>query len=220
MGPTGAKGATGARGVTGLEGATGAKGVTGSTGATGAKGSTGAQGAKGVTGSTGPAGAKGPTGAKGATGAKGVTGAKGSTGAKGVTGATGTSGTSGATVATSQGTSNTSYTDLATPGPAVTVTIPASGNALVILTSSETNSANAGQSNMGFAISVGTTRAAADTQALSLLNAGNQHNTVQHSATFFVTGLNAGSTTFTAKYDASAGTATFANRTIVVVPLP
>jgi hypothetical protein len=35
-----------------------------------------------------------------------------------------------------------------------------------------------------------------------------------------VTGLTPGSTTFTAKYDVTGGTGTFANRSIVVVPLP
>jgi hypothetical protein len=102
----------------------------------------------------------------------------------------------------------------------VTVTISASGNALVTVTGLETNNNNGGQSNMGFAISGATTRAASDTQALSFLNGGNQHQTVQNSASFFVTGLSAGSTTFTAKYDASLGTSTFANRTIIVIPLP
>jgi hypothetical protein len=123
-------------------------------------------------------------------------------------------------VATSQTTTSTTYTDLTTAGPAVTVTIGASGKAIVTVTASETNSSNTGQSNMGFAISGATTRAAADTQALSLLNSGNLHPTIQSSATFFVTGLTAGSTIFTAKYSVNAGTGTFANRTIIVIPLP
>jgi len=125
-------------------------------------------------------------------------------------------------VATSQTTMSTTYADIpsGTVGPAVTVTIAASGKAIVTVTALETNSTNSAQSNMGFAISGATTRAAADTQALSLLNGGSQHPTTQSSATFFVTGLTAGSTTFTAKYSVSAGTGTFANRTIVVIPLP
>ena len=49
---------------------------------------------------------------------------------------------------------------------------------------------------------------------------GTGSNTDQGSATFYVTGLTAGSNTFTAKYRVDAGTGTFANRTIVVIPLP
>ena len=64
-------------------------------------------------------------------------------------------------------------------------------------------------------------RAASDTQAFSVLRGGSQGAiAVQGTATFYVTGLTPGSTTFTAKYDVTGGTGTFANRSIVVVPLP
>ena len=43
--------------------------------------------------------------------------------------------------------------------------------------------------------------------------------TVQGSATFYVSGLTAGSNTFTAKYRGTVGTATFSNRSITVIPL-
>jgi hypothetical protein len=73
---------------------------------------------------------------------------------------------------------------------------------------------------MGFAISGATTRAASDAQALALVRGGSQGAVAtQSSATFFVTGLTPGSTTFTAKYDVNGGTGTFANRTIVVIPI-
>jgi hypothetical protein len=124
-------------------------------------------------------------------------------------------------VATSQTTASTTYTDLATVGPSVTVTIPASGKALVTVTGSLTNATNAAQSNMGFAITGATTQAASDTQALVVKNGGAQAILVQGSATFFISGLNTGSTTFTAKYRVSASsTGTFVNRSIIVVPLP
>jgi len=42
---------------------------------------------------------------------------------------------------------------------------------------------------------------------------------VQASATFYVTGLTPGTYTFTAKYRTTGGTATFANRNIIVQPL-
>ena len=122
-------------------------------------------------------------------------------------------------VATSQGTASTTYTDLATAGPVATVTIPASGKALVIVTSSETNGGTLGGAFMGFAVSGATTVAATDTQAFSFVNGGNQAQTVQGSGTFYVSGLTAGSNTFTAKFRATVGTATFANRSITVIPL-
>jgi hypothetical protein len=122
-------------------------------------------------------------------------------------------------VATSQGTASTTYTDLATAGPAVTVTIPASGKALVIVTSSETNGGSSGGAFMGFAVSGATTVASSDTQAFSFVNGGNQAQTVQGSGTFYLSGLTAGSNTFTAKFRATVGTATFANRSITVIPL-
>ncbi|HYY64340.1 MAG TPA: hypothetical protein VE688_06990 [Gaiellaceae bacterium] len=122
-------------------------------------------------------------------------------------------------MATSQTTTSTTYTDLTTAGPAATVTIPASGNALVIVTSSETNSGSSGGAFMSYAVSGATTVAAADARAFSFVNGGNQAQTVQGSATFYVTGLTAGSNTFTAKYRATVGTATFANRSITVIPL-
>ena len=73
---------------------------------------------------------------------------------------------------------------------------------------------------MGFAISGATTRAASDTQAFSVRGRQPGSLAAQGSATFYVTGLTAGSTTFTAKYDVTGGTGTFVNRTIIVVPLP
>src|SRR5438552_3482318 len=83
----------------------------------------------------GPAGT-GPTGPSGTTGAAGPAGATGDTGP---TGPAGTAGAVGATVATSETTTSLTYTDLTTPGPSVTVTIPASGKAVVILTAGIAN---------------------------------------------------------------------------------
>jgi hypothetical protein len=91
---------------------------------------------------------------------------------------------------------------------------------MVILTASETDSASSGLAAMAFAISGATTQAASDARSLVVKSGGNQSILMQGSATYFVTGLTAGSTTFTAKYRVSAGTGTFAERTIVVIPLP
>ena len=67
---------------------------------------------------------------------------------------------------------------------------------------------------MGFAVTVATTVAAVDTQALEKTNT----DPAQMSATHLVTGLTAGSNTFTAKYKSSSSTCTFVNRNIIVTP--
>jgi hypothetical protein len=125
-----------------------------------------------------------------------------------------------ASVATAETTTSPTYTDLATTGPAVTATIsattPGSGRALVSVTSGTQATNGSTSMFMSFAVSGATTMAATDTRALVLLG----NNLQQASASFVVTGLNAGSTTFTAKYKVSgSGTATFSNRSIWVIPL-
>jgi hypothetical protein len=92
--------------------------------------------------------------------------------------------------------------------------------AIVTVTGSLANSSNGSTSFMGFAVSGATTRAASDTTAWVVKNPGNSQVLMQGSATFLVTGLTAGSNTFMAKYRVDGGTGTFANRTIIVIPLP
>jgi hypothetical protein len=68
---------------------------------------------------------------------------------------------------------------------------------------------------MGFAVSGATTIAAADANSISV----NGTTPLQVKNFFVVTGLTAGSNTFTAKYKAETATGgTFANRSIVVLP--
>jgi hypothetical protein len=138
-------------------------------------------------------------------------------------------GTKGATEGATGTTGATGYVDLSTAGPATTVTIPSSGNALVTVTGEETNSSNGSSSGtpvatyMGFAVSGNTTQAASDTKALVLQQNASENSSriqVQASATYLVTLLAAGSNTFTAKYRVSTGTGTWVNRSIIVVPLP
>jgi hypothetical protein len=124
----------------------------------------------------------------------------------------------GAVVAASQTTTSTSYTDLATSGPTVTVTVSSSGKALVTLTAYESITGADNSCFMGFAVSGVTTVAASDTQSVQIYS---ESGTVQSrgSASYLVTGLNPGINTFTAKYKSSAGiTCTFANRSIIVTP--
>lgn len=120
-----------------------------------------------------------------------------------------------ASVTTSQTTSSSSYGNLSTTGPAVTVNISSSGQAMVTLTS-QSSEANIMGCFMAFAVSGNTTVSASDTQ--SLLTETYQSNPTQGSATYLVTGLTAGSNTFTAKYRANGETCTFANRSIIVIP--
>jgi hypothetical protein len=132
-----------------------------------------------------------------------------------------------ARVATSQTTTSTSYTDLTTSGPAVTLT---TGTAVIITVSSDTSNsaananANAGNTHMGVAVSGASTVSAADTHCARRPQIHSSH-TQTISSVFYLDGLTAGSNTFTAKYkvsatgDQSAGTGTFANRNITVIAI-
>ncbi|HTE68645.1 MAG TPA: hypothetical protein VK942_07800 [Actinomycetes bacterium] len=117
-----------------------------------------------------------------------------------------------ATVATSETTASTSFVDLATPGPAIT--LETGTTAQVTLTLSMFSSGSF-HTFMGFAVSGASTLAAADIRSLFFVSNTNPH---RMSATYLVTGLTAGSNTFTAKYRAGAGTGTFHDRNIIVAP--
>ena len=119
-------------------------------------------------------------------------------------------------IATSQSTTSTAYTDLATVGP--TVTITTGTTALVIVSCVHTAfNTNPSTSYMGFAVSGATTIAAADASAKGFQNAGGAATTA---AVFRVTTLNAGSNTFTAKYRLTAGSGAFEGRLLQVIALP
>lgn len=121
-------------------------------------------------------------------------------------------------VATSETTTSTSFTDLATTTDTVTVTVGASGVALVILYSSITCPGYFGA--MGYAASGANTVAATTTKSLIVDDAA-ATTALGASATFLEVGLSPGSTTFKAKYCSgnSSATQTFVNRRISVVPL-
>ncbi len=123
-----------------------------------------------------------------------------------------------ATVATQQSTSSTSFTDLTTAGPAVTLT---TGTKAIALISSAISLDTLGvRGYVGVAVSGATTVAAADADALRYqayaINADHRGSLV---VTF--SSLTAGSNTFTLKYRVSSGaaSATFANRTLTVIGL-
>lgn len=122
-----------------------------------------------------------------------------------------------ATVATSESVTISSYTDLTTPGPAVSAEIGASGMALVILTARVEVTFNDADALMSYSVSGATTVSSNDTRALRIPAATGG----QWSLSFLHEGLTAGTNTFTAKYKSETGslTSTFRNRQITVLPL-
>ena len=121
-----------------------------------------------------------------------------------------------ATVDTGQTTSSTSFTDLATAGPAVTLTTGT--RALVIMQARIYNTSTGGYVSMGTTISGATTLAATDEKSLTFYSASNAPIS-QASAGFLLSGLTAGSNTFTAKYKTTAGTGTWLYRNIAVIDM-
>lgn len=115
----------------------------------------------------------------------------------------------------SETTTSTSFVDLATVGPQVTVT---SGvRAIVWYASQVSNSGAGGISRVAIDISGATTQSGQDSQSLFFEStaANDAYNASQ--VVFFDT-LTGGSNTFTLKYRVSAGTGTFTRRRIVVMP--
>jgi hypothetical protein len=130
------------------------------------------------------------------------------------------SGPGSAYVATSESTSSSTFTDLATTTDQVTINIGTSGMALVFLSSLLSNSTSGGYATMGFAVSGASTVSA--TLSMSIAADATSGNTTpgRFGAPFLVTGLTPGANTFKAKYEAvSGGTATFQDRRIAVIPL-
>jgi hypothetical protein len=70
---------------------------------------------------------------------------------------------------------------------------------------------------MAFAVTGGTTRAAADSTSIMLTE---RSNAIRAGATYLVKSLTAGLNTFTAQYRVTGGTCTWTARNIVVIPWP
>lgn len=136
-----------------------------------------------------------------------------------------TYGAQAARVATGETTTSTSYTDLSTGGPAVTVTVGNNGMVLVTIYCYGIASGNASAYALAsVAISGANTVAAADAGASNVTIKNQTSSTgstgdVSHTASVLLTGLTPGSTTFTMKYRVTAGTGTFTERKISVIPL-
>lgn len=117
-------------------------------------------------------------------------------------------------ISTSQTTTSTTMTDLATSGPAVTVTTGT--RAFVVYSCAISNSGANNATFMSFAVSGATTEAAADSYSISL--DGVSATQAPRLSNWRWSSLTAGSNTFTAKYRVDAGTGTFAQRRISVFP--
>ena len=123
-------------------------------------------------------------------------------------------------VGTKQNTTSSTYTDLTTAGPAVTLTTGT--KALVIVSFEGTNRAGNRSAWMSFDISGATTVAATDTNALKITQSTLDWEPFRASSATLVTGLTAGSNVFTAKYRSdtiTTCTADFAYREIVVIDM-
>lgn len=127
----------------------------------------------------------------------------------------------GATTATLETTTTSaSYVNLATTGPAATVTIGSVGQCMCDVYSLLSNTTANQAALMGFAVSGATTVGAADAFAIQGASASAGLAT-RTDAAFLVSSLTAGSNTFTAKYRSSLSpnVANFQDRKIIVTPL-
>lgn len=125
-----------------------------------------------------------------------------------------------ADVVTLQTTATTSYTDLATTGPAVTLTLGSGQGCLVFIAARGSNSlgGTSGQACFSFAVSGATTLAANDSNGVeshAITTPGSQQQMSLRATWFAATAT--GSHTFTMKYKAqTGGTAGFTERRIIV----
>lgn len=122
-----------------------------------------------------------------------------------------------AAVLTSETTTSTTYTNLTTPGPSVTVE---TGPMAIVIVHGSMENSGAGSARMAYTVSGDTSLAAADNRGCGIFGSAGVNAT--HSAVALHSGgtaLTPGSNTFTAVYRVSTGTGTFLSRRIVVIPL-
>lgn len=122
-------------------------------------------------------------------------------------------------VSTAQSTTSTAFTNLAT-AQSVTITIGSSGKALVHISSGVGNNTAGQYGVMCYEMSGANTSAASDNNGVywrSTVGVGGGENSL--SKTFLLTGLNAGSTTFTLKFRVTGGTGNFERREISAIAL-
>lgn len=123
----------------------------------------------------------------------------------------------GATVAPLEATASTTFTDLTTPGPAVTVT---TGAKAVVIMNAEFYNVDNSYAIASVQVSGASSIAPADTRALT-------HRSITSGITpvigcarvLWFSNLTPGNNVFTMKYRAFAGTSRFQNRELIVIPL-
>lgn len=117
-------------------------------------------------------------------------------------------------VVTIETTTSTTYANLTTVGPEVTVVTIT--EALVIATCQMANNTAGGQCFASVAVSGATTLAASDDRAV-IFESSAANDVSNMSRVFKITGLTAGSNTFTMKYRVNTGTGSFTRRELLVV---
>jgi hypothetical protein len=120
-------------------------------------------------------------------------------------------------VSASESTTSSTFTDLSTPGPSVTVNIGISGEALLTLQAftSPTSNPLGVTAQIGISIDGG-----AAYTVLEMSNDANNANEITLSGSNLATGLTTGSHTFKMQYAVSSGNScTFATRQLTAVPL-
>jgi hypothetical protein len=121
----------------------------------------------------------------------------------------------GATVATSENTGSTSYTNLATVGPQVPVT---TGTVALGIWACQMGNGTGGQNNFASVAVTGASSFVAN-DAYSARYQSYGGNARSRAASFhWWTGLTAGSNTFTLQYKVDAGTGTFLDRELFIIP--
>jgi hypothetical protein len=121
-------------------------------------------------------------------------------------------------ISTSESTSSTSYADLTTVGPTVTVT---TSTAAIVCVGGRVGPNTSGATNstkMSWAVSGASTVAASDSWAAGHVSISTSA-VVYSSRWYLLTGLTPGSNTFTAKYAVSGGTGTYQYRSLHIIPL-
>jgi hypothetical protein len=121
----------------------------------------------------------------------------------------------GNVVVTGETTTSTTFTDLTTTGPEVTLTTGT--NVLIIISARASTTAATSLCVMGYEVSGASTVTAND--ARSRMTVGINANDSFNVSSARVQTLTAGSNTFTAKYRVNSGTGTFSSRSIYVVDL-
>jgi hypothetical protein len=122
----------------------------------------------------------------------------------------------GVDIATSETTTSTSYTDLTTPGPSITLTTGV--KALVAFAARLANNTGGATSSASVEVSGASTQAGSDFRAIRFESSA--ANDEARIGIFYVhEGLSSGSNTFKLQYRVSAGTGTFVDRNLSVIAL-